>query len=218
MLQMSGKMWTTPLPAEPLRLENAFLEVRGSPDRIKKAHSICFSFLFLPCLAAVAPPCPPPPPPQTRVPYLPSHLRLPIALLYLTPGRPFTNSFCQLHLFERLESYQWEAWLRLPTAGAGSSLPGPCQALPLRRSPRQPWSGATATISPAQLHTEKLCHSGAWQLAQQLLYGTHQHSQDASVPKTLTPVTEFPYTALGRNHEKYQTKQNSFYSHFDDYA
>lgn len=137
MLQMSGKMWTTPLPAEPLRLENAFLEVRGSPDRIRKAHSVCFSFLFLPCLAAVTPPCPP----QTRVPYLPSHLRLPIALLCLTPGRPFTNSFCQLHLFETLESYQREAWLRLPTAGAGSSLPGPCQALPLRRSPGQAWSG-----------------------------------------------------------------------------
>lgn len=72
MLQMSGKMWTTPLPAEPLRLENAFLEVRGSPDRIKKAHSVCFSFLFLPCLAAVTPPCPPPPPPnQGPVPSLP---------------------------------------------------------------------------------------------------------------------------------------------------
>lgn len=43
---MSGKMPTAPLPAEPLRLENVFLEVRGSPDRIRKAHSACFSFLF----------------------------------------------------------------------------------------------------------------------------------------------------------------------------
>lgn len=56
MLQMSGKMWTAPLPAEPLRLENAFLEVRGSPDRIRKADSVCFSFLFLFSLAAATPP------------------------------------------------------------------------------------------------------------------------------------------------------------------
>lgn len=137
-----------------------FWKSEGLQTGLRKHTASALAFYF--CLAWLQLHLPArPPPPQTRVPYLPSHLRLPMALLYLTPGRPFTNSFCQLHLFERLESYQREAWLRLPTAGAGSSLPGPCQALPLRRSPRQPWSGATATISPAQLHTEKLCHSGA---------------------------------------------------------
>lgn len=155
MLQMSGKMWTAPLPAEPLRLENAFLEVRGSPDRIRKAHSVCFSFLFLPCLAAATPPCTPHTnTPPARVPYLPSHLQLPIALLYLTPGRPFSNSFCQLLLFETLESYQQEAWLQLPAASAGNGLPrplpgsGPPQGPTGSPSPSPTWAGATATSAP----------------------------------------------------------------------
>lgn len=154
MLQMSGKMWVAPLPAEPLRLENAFLEVRGSPDRIRKAHSVSSNFLFLPCLAAVTPPCTP----HTntlpaRVPYLPSHLQLPIALLYLTLFKPFW----QLHLFETLESYQPEAWLQLPATSAGSSLLRPLPgSAPLQEpmgSPSPSWAGATATPAPAHLHT-----------------------------------------------------------------
>lgn len=154
---MSGKMRCAPLPAEPLRLENALLEVRGSPDRIRKAHSVCSKVLFLPCLAAATPPCTPCTNTlQATVPYLPSHLQLPTALLYLTPGRLFSNFFWQLHLFETLESYQGEAWLQLPVTSAGSVLlcpvPGSAPLQEPTGSPSPSWAGAPAPPAPAQLH------------------------------------------------------------------
>lgn len=194
MLQMSEKMWCAPLPAEPLRLEKALLEVRGSPDRIRKAHSVCSDILFLPCLAAATPPCTP----RTntlpaRVPYLPSHLQLPTVLLYLTPGRLFSNFFGS-----SISLKHWKATSEKPGSGClppvlAAACSILCQALPLGRSP----GAAPATPAPAHLHMGSSERS-----VDQRLCSTCQHSQSARDPQTLTPVTELPYTALGRNHQK----------------
>lgn len=106
MLQMSGKMPAALLPAEPLRLENGFfLEVGGSPDRIRKAHSVCFSFFlfFLAPLGcsyiSLRPPWAPPRLPPHRASHSPSCLTLgDVASLLLSmpslweAGRPPASS------------------------------------------------------------------------------------------------------------------------------
>lgn len=177
MLQMSGKMWTAPLPAEPLRLENAFLEVRGSPDRIRKAHSVCFSFLFLPCLAAAAAPAPcthPPhsPPSHGPIPSLPltaSHspfvfdsweaffkLLLSAPSLWNTGKLP-ARSLAPAPHRQCWQQLAWSSARLCPSAGAhgqpqpkpGWSHPCPCPA-----SDRQvvPFSGSTACTATALQH------------------------------------------------------------------
>lgn len=145
MLQMSGKMWTAPLPAVPLRLENAFLEVRGSPDRIRKAHSVYFRFLFLPCLAAATPPCTTQTLTPARVPYVPSPLQLPLALLYFTPGGVFQTPFVSSIYLKH-----WKATSEKP--GSGSPQPGPAAVCPIAPSSAQlcPSAGVHGQPQPRQ--------------------------------------------------------------------
>lgn len=64
--------------------------------------------------------------------------------------------FWQLHLFETLESYQREAWLRLPVTSTGSislfPLPGSAPLQEPTGSPSPSWAGAPATPAPARLY------------------------------------------------------------------
>lgn len=132
MLQMSGKMWTAPLPAVPLRLENAFLEVRGSPDRIRKAHSVYFSFLFLPCLAAATPPCTP----HTNThPSQGPVLSLPLAASH-SPFVFHSGGLFQTPFVSSISLKHWKATSKKP--GSGSPPPGPAAACPIAPSSAPP--------------------------------------------------------------------------------
>lgn len=117
-----------------------FWKSEGLQTGLGKHIVSTLAFYFLPCLAAATPPCTP----HTNThPSQGPVLSLPLAASHspfvFHSRRTFSNSFCQLHLFETLESYQQEARLWLPTARASSSV-SHCPILcPSTGAHGQPW-------------------------------------------------------------------------------
>lgn len=215
MLQMSGKMWTAPLPAEPLRLENAFLEVRGSPDRIRKAHSVCFSFLFLPCLAAVTPPCPPQN--QGPIPSLPltaSHSPFVFdsweAFYKLLLSAPSLWNTGKLPARSLAPAPHRRCWQQLATSLPGSAPPQEPRAALVRagQEPQPPSPLLSFTPRSCAVQGLNSLHSNCF------MAPTSIHKMPA-FPKLWHLLQSFLTQLWGEIMKK---KQNSFYSCFDDYA
>lgn len=137
-----------------------FWKSEGLQTRLGKHIVSALMFYFCPAWLQLHLPAPHArTPSQATVPYLPSHLQLPTALLYLTPGRLFSNFFGS-----SISLKHWKA----PSEKAGSGCLPPvlaascsvlCQALPLCRSP-SPSPPCPCSPSSAQLRVFR--RSIAW--------------------------------------------------------